>query len=172
MSDSRLERMIARLTTQRACLDFAAAAITDVPGPVLEIGLGKGRTYTHLRGILPDREIFAFDRHVHAPPGAQPDADHTILGDFRATISDAVARFERRAALIHADIGSEKPARDRELAAILSPALARMTTPGGIVLCDRPLDLPGFEARPLPPDTGDFDYYLYRAPAAGGAESV
>ncbi|MYG53434.1 MAG: hypothetical protein F4204_14125, partial [Rhodospirillaceae bacterium] len=42
-TESRLERMIARLATQRAVLDWAAERVSGIDGPVLEIGLGKGR---------------------------------------------------------------------------------------------------------------------------------
>ena len=31
-------------------------------GPVIELGLGNGRTYDHLRERLPGRRIIAFDR--------------------------------------------------------------------------------------------------------------
>ena len=63
---NRLDRMIARLTTQRACLSAALALITDIPGPILEIGFGKGRSYDFLRHAAPSREIYAFD-HDGAP---------------------------------------------------------------------------------------------------------
>ena len=62
---SRLDSMIGRLMAQRACLDWVASAIGGLPGPVLEIGLGNGRTYDHLRGRLPQREIHVFDRWCH-----------------------------------------------------------------------------------------------------------
>ncbi|MGH6887075.1 MAG: class I SAM-dependent methyltransferase, partial [Geminicoccales bacterium] len=48
---SRLDSFIRRLEAQRACLDLAAARIADLPGPVLELGLGNGRTYDHLREL-------------------------------------------------------------------------------------------------------------------------
>ncbi len=54
------------MTAQRDCLALAARLVADVPGPVLELGLGNGRTYDHLREILPGREIFVFDRRVAA----------------------------------------------------------------------------------------------------------
>jgi len=161
----RLVRMIERLQTQRACLDWAAAAIADVPGPVLEIGLGKGRTYSHLRALLPEREIYAFDRHIHAPADAQPDDAHVILGDFQDTVPAAAERFTGRAALIHLDFGSNKPARDEALAAALAPGVAVLAAPGGIVMADRPLDLGGFEPLTVPAAAAAFPYYLYRKPA-------
>jgi len=161
---SRLQRMIDRLVTQRACLAFAAREIADLPGPVFEVGLGKGRTYSYLQELLPDREIFAFDREVHAPADAQPDADHILLGDFRDSVADTAARFGGRVALIHADIGSEKPERDAQLAADLGPSLAALAASGGLILCDRELSLAAWPRLPLPADAGDWDYFIYRAP--------
>jgi hypothetical protein len=79
---SQLDLMIARLTMQRDCLDLAARLIGDLPGPVLEIGLGKGRTYDHLRRRLPEREIIALDRDLHAPAAAAPEGDQLVLGEF------------------------------------------------------------------------------------------
>ena len=72
--------MIHRLTAQRAYLNEAARRIKDLPGCVFELGLGSGRTFDHLRSLLPDREIFAFDRAISAHPTCIPDADHMILG--------------------------------------------------------------------------------------------
>jgi hypothetical protein len=63
---SRLDSFIRRVQAQRACLDRAAELIADVPGPVLELGLGNGRTYDHLREQLPARRIFVFERLVQA----------------------------------------------------------------------------------------------------------
>lgn len=160
---NRLQRMIDRLLAQRACLDLAARLVADVPGPVIEIGLGKGRTYSHLRAILPGRTIVAFDREVHAPADAQPDARHLRLGDFRETLP-AAADLAGRVALAHSDFGSEKPSRDRALAAALSPHIAALMAPGGIAVADRPLDLPGFETLDPPAETAAFAYHLYRRP--------
>ena len=59
---NRLEQMIRRLTAQRNCLEFAAEMVAGLPGPVLEFGLGKGRTYDFLRERFSEREIFVFER--------------------------------------------------------------------------------------------------------------
>ena len=59
---SRLDSFIRRLAAQRACLDRAAALIDEIDGPVLEFGLGNGRTFDHLRERLPGRAIFVFER--------------------------------------------------------------------------------------------------------------
>ena len=71
---SRLDSFIRRLEAQRIVLNWAAAAIAGREGPVLELGLGNGRTYDHLRDILPGRAIHAFDRQAKANPRSMPEA--------------------------------------------------------------------------------------------------
>ncbi len=73
---SRLDSFIRRALAQRDCLGDAARLIDGLPGPVIELGLGNGRTYGHLRTLLPAREIFVFDRQVMAHPDCVPDARH------------------------------------------------------------------------------------------------
>jgi hypothetical protein len=80
---SRLDSAIRRLEAQRACLDHAVALIADLDGIVLELGLGNGRTFDHLRERLPGREVYVFERHVAAHPACVPACDHLILGDVR-----------------------------------------------------------------------------------------
>ena len=114
MSDrrqSRLERMLARLATQKACLEFAQRELAGRPGVVLELGLGKGRTYDHLRKLFPAREIHVFDRAVHAPPDCILTADRLWLGDLREQLaSPRIAALQ--VALVHSDLGSDDSAGD------------------------------------------------------------
>ena len=93
---SRLDSFIRRLEAQRACLNHAAALIAGVDGAVLELGLGNGRTYDHLRALFPDREIFVFDRRVAAHPDCIPDDAHMILGDVRETLPAALPQIQVR----------------------------------------------------------------------------
>lgn len=160
---SRLDSAIRRLTAQRACLDLAARLIADLPGPVLELGLGNGRSYDHLRACLPDREIFVFDRQVAAHPDCIPDPDHLILGDFHATLPAAATWLTGRAALAHADFGSGDRAATAALAAFLGPAIGRLMAPGGIVASDQPLAAPGLTGLPPPEGAPAGRYFLYRA---------
>jgi len=161
-----LSRMIARLRAQKACLDHAATLIAELPGPVLEIGLGKGRTYDRLRALFPQRAIYAFDREVHCAPRLRPPAERLFRGDFRASLPAARERLGRSAALAHIDLGTEDAAQDRALAAAVAPLVDRLVVAEGIVLCDRPMQAPGWRALPAPAETNDFPYYLYRTAAA------
>jgi len=159
---SRLDSFIRRLEAQRACLDLAAAAIRDLPGRVLELGLGNGRTYDHLRERLPAREIFVFERQLAAHPACVPDAAHLILGDIRRTLPAARARLPAPAALAHSDIGTGDAARNADLARWLAGSLPALLAPGAWVIADQALHTP--ELAPLPPPEGVARgrYYLYR----------
>ena len=52
---SRLDSFIRRLAGAARRLELAVGLIGDLPGPVLELGLGNGRTYDHLRENITDR---------------------------------------------------------------------------------------------------------------------
>lgn len=159
---SELDRMISRLVTQRACLDYAAQALADVPGAVLEVGLGKARTFDHLRRAFAERDLYAFDFEVHAPKRLVPDPASLFLGDFRETLVRAYSQLGRCAALIHADIGSRDRAADAVLASEIAPMIGALTVPGGMVLTDREMNA-GWEVIPLPGGvSGDWPYFMYR----------
>ncbi len=160
---SRLDSFIRRLQAQRACLDWAAAAIADVPGAVLELGLGNGRTYDHLRTRLAEREIFAFDRQVAAHPACIPDDAHLIVGDFRDTLAPFAQRHAGKIALVHADTGSGDKTATTALARWLGSVLGPMLTRGGIVLSDQKLEVAGTARHPLPTGVPPDRYFIYRA---------
>ncbi len=159
---SRLDSFIRRLEAQRACLGLAAKLIAGVPGPVLELGLGNGRTFDHLRSILPDREIFVFDRRVAAHPDCVPDEAHMILGDVRETLPASLARMGQPAALAHCDVGTGVRADNDALADFLGPTLARLMAPGGIVVSDQRLRVPGWMRLPPPEGIDPERYYINR----------
>ena len=153
------------MSAQRDCLDAAAVMIADTPGIVLELGLGNGRTYDHLRERLPDREIFVFDRQVNAHPDCIPDDDHLFLGDVEEQLPIAAARLGRSAALIHSDVGTGDKARNARLAKILTPLLAMFLKPGGILLADQAMQHDDWESPPLPDGVAEGRYFFYRATA-------
>ncbi len=159
---SRLSRMIERLVTQRACIEWATAQMRGRGGPVLELGLGKGRTFDHWRRLDPDRPIFCFDKEIHATADCIPEESRLFEGDFRDTLPDAMTRLGAPAVIVHADIGSEKPERDRKLAAELAPLIDGVLAPGGLVLTDRAMQCEGWQAVPLPDGVGRWDYFIYR----------
>jgi hypothetical protein len=159
---SRLDSAIRRLLAQRACLELAAELIAGLPGPVLELGLGNGRSYDHLRERLPEREIFVFERCVAAHPDCVPDAAHLFLGDFRDSLPAAARRLGATAALAHADFGSGEKAPTAALAAWLPAALSVLLRDGAVVASDQALAHPGLAAQPLPNSVPGGRYHLYR----------
>ena len=159
---SRLDVFIARMTAQKAFLEQVAPKIAAIDGPVLELGLGNGRTFDHLRELLPGREIFVFDRSVTAHPASIPDGEHMIIGEIRDTLAFCAPRIRRRAALIHCDLGSGDPTADLAKAAWLAPMIAGHTAPGGFVATGIELELPGFEGLPRSPAAETGRYWLYR----------
>lgn len=165
--ESRLERMIARLATQRATLDWAASLVAHVEGPILEIGLGKGRTYSHLRRLFPDREIWAFDFDVHAPAHSRPPDSRIRLGDFRESLLTCWAEIEAPPALVHADIGTDSRKADGQLARFVGGIMAQRLAPGGCLLGDRDMGCAGLTrlAMPdvaLPGRIAAWPYFMYR----------
>jgi len=161
---SELDRMISRLITQRACLDFACEQLRDVAGAVLEVGLGKARTFDHIRERFEGRALFAFDFEVHAPKRLVPQEDTLFLGDFRETLRRAETELGRSAALVHADIGSRDRAADAVLAAEIAPLIGQLLVPGGMVITDREMSGEGWDPLAQPEGaSGDWPYFMYRA---------
>jgi hypothetical protein len=158
---SRLDSAIRRLMAQRDCLAHAAGLIQAVDGIVLELGLGNGRTFDHLRELLPDRDIYVFERQVAAHPDCVPDAGHLILGDVLEELARGRERFKGRVALAHIDLATgEKASSDRLFTAVL-PLLAPLMRPGGVIISERELPYSGWTALPLPDGVPPGRYWIY-----------
>jgi hypothetical protein len=162
---SRLDSFIRRLQAQRACLDEAVTQIRGVDGFVLELGLGNGRTYDHLREICPDREIYVFDRQVNAHPACIPPADHLFLGEITATLPQALARLGAHAALVHTDVGTGMESANQKLAATIAPLIRAAMRIGGIVISDQPMIAPGLAPIDLPDGVKPGRYFMSKAAA-------
>ncbi|MGO7565958.1 class I SAM-dependent methyltransferase, partial [Rhizobium johnstonii] len=54
--------------------------VGETPGQVVEFGLGKGRTYDHLRENFPGRRIVAFDWEVRSYSASTPEAEEMVTG--------------------------------------------------------------------------------------------
>lgn len=158
---SRLDSFIRRMQAQRDCLNAAAALIADVPGAVFDLGLGNGRTFDHLREILPDREIFVFDRVVNANPKSTPDDAHMFVGEAPDQLAAQQARFAGGVALVHSDLGTGT-AEDAPLTAALTPLLVPLLAPGAILVANNPFPGAGWDALPLPDGVPAERYFMYR----------
>ena len=131
---SRLELTLWRARAQRAAIDWAAGRLDGAVGDVLEVGLGNGRSFDHLRERLPGRRLWAIERKPAPHPGCEPEEELLLVGE-------AGEELERLAgadfALIHVDLG--RPGRatphTEALAAALSPE-------GGVLISTDPLSSP------------------------------
>jgi hypothetical protein len=164
---SRLDSFIRRLEAQRACLDRAAELIGGLDGFVLELGLGNGRTYDHLRelfqsGSTPWRDIYVCERRVAAHPDCVPPADRLLLGDLRDTLPQARPWLAGKVALAHLDAGTGDAAANKALAVQLMPLVLPLLCAGGVLASDPVMDSPELAPLPLPDGVAPERYHLYR----------
>jgi hypothetical protein len=159
---SRLDSFIRRLEAQRACLDQSARLIDSLPGVVIELGLGNGRTYDHLRERLQGREIFVFERRLDAHPTCMPDERHLILGDLEETLKHVGSTLPMPAALAHSDIGTGDARRDAAVAATIARLLPPWLAAGAVVVSDQRLTGRALVPLGLPDGVSPGRYFMYR----------
>lgn len=156
---SRLESMRRRLTAQIDGLNWAAADIAPREGDVVELGLGNGRTYDHLREVMPERRIWVVDRQMQAHSSCVPPARDYLEGDAIAMLR-RIVDGGHSVILAHYDLSKGVPEEDAAQAASIAPLLERLVTPGGLVISGqelprlRRIDGPGL----IDPDR----YFFYR----------
>lgn len=157
---SRLDSFIRRLTAQRDILNWAIGKVA-ANGPVLEIGLGNGRTYDHLRSALGEDRIYAFDRANNANPRSIPPIDRLILGEFGDTLPAFAARYPGGAALVHSDVGLGDPEANARQVIKMSGWVPPLLAPGALLLSDQKLEHPALLLQPLPVPIPADRYFLY-----------
>lgn len=157
---SRLDSFIRRLSAQRDILNHVQGDL-DLPAdrPVMEIGLGNGRTFNHLRELFPDRRIVAFDRAMGAHASSVPEEGNLVIGEIDQTAKDWVGIG---AALVHADIGTGYDEKDAVTLTWLPQIVAGMLAPGGIAVSGLPLQEPSLNPLPVPSSVPRDRYFLYR----------
>lgn len=154
---SRLESMRRRLSAQIDGLNWAAEFVENIEGDVLELGLGNGRTYDHLRETLPTRRIWVIDRVLQPHPSCIPPVENFLQGEADEMLA-VLATKGAQMALAHYDFGFGVKEKDVAEGARLSPLIAELIVPGGLVVSQQPLV--GFE--PITgPDTIDPERYLF-----------
>ncbi len=159
---TRLEKLLYRLQSQHACLNCVFGEIEGVPGIVFELGLGLGRTFSHLRAHLPEREIYVFERQVHSYPDCTPQDHQLVIGDLAETLPMMAARHAGEVCMVNSDVGSFDKAQNAVMAGIVSGAVGPALAPGAFVLSDLPLAIPGTQPLALPPGAHEGRFYLYR----------
>ncbi|MEP2641778.1 class I SAM-dependent methyltransferase [Roseobacter sp.] len=159
---SRLDLFIARMVSQRACLNHAAQLTASIAGPVFELGLGNGRTYHHMCSILPPRDIHVFERAVASHPDSTPPEDRVLLGDVFDTLPQALAQFGATARLIHADLGGHNAQKNDVFARKVSPLIAPLLAPDGLMVSSDRMYFEDLEELPLPADAVPGRCFIYR----------
>lgn len=157
---SRLDSFIRRLTAQRDILNHICDRL-ELPadGPVMEIGLGNGRTFDHMRERFAGRRIVAFDRAMGAHASSVPGAADLVLGE----ICETGRAFQTgTAALVHADIGTGYSEKDEVTLTWLPQMVSGMLAKGGIAASGLPLDDPTLQAMEVPDSVPKDRYFLYR----------
>ena len=157
---SRLDSMLRRLSAQRDGLNWAAAQTAGQPGDALDLGLGNGRTYDHLREILPQRRIWVIDRALNCHPSCIPPAEDFLEGEAEPMLA-RLAEQGAQIVLAHHDFGFGVKDQDVAEAARLSPHLARVMAPGGLIVSGQPLA--GFTPLTGPDSIAPDRYLFYRA---------
>ncbi len=156
---SRLDSFIRRMQAQRALIDYACATVRGLDGPVLELGLGQGRTYDHLREKFPTRRVVVLDLRVTGHPDALPPEEDLILGDIRETGRKLIGIG---AAFLHSDIGPGGKDSGIETGDWLPDLVPQLLTRGGLALSDEPLPHPRLVPLLLPEGIEHGRYFLYR----------
>ena len=159
---SRLDSFIRRLEAQRACLEWAADLVADLEGEVLELGLGNGRTYDHLRKLFPRRKINVCERTVAAHPDCVPPSDLLLLGDMRETLPAVRARLADRVVLAHLDPGDGEIAASKALADHLAPLIVPLLQLNGVLVSEPAITADQLSALALPGGIEPGRYNLYR----------
>ncbi|MBX5012290.1 class I SAM-dependent methyltransferase [Rhizobium lentis] len=156
---SRLDSFIRRLTAQRDILNAITDLAGEIEGPVLEFGLGNGRTYDHLREKFPGRRIIAFDWEVRSYSTSTPEPHDMVTGNIR---DSGQAFLGIGAALAHADIGTGHDEIDAVTLTWLPQLMAGVLAHNGIAVSGLPLEHPELTALPLPEGIKEGRYFLYR----------
>ena len=156
---SRLDSFIRRLSAQRDILNAIAADVTALPGDVLELGLGNGRTYDHLRELFPAKRIVAFDRDDRSYQPSRPRDEDMVVGEINDTIVDFLGKG---AALVHADVGTGHDDRDAVTLTWLPDRVAALLGPGAYAVSGLPLVHPELVEMPRLESVPEGRYFCYR----------
>ena len=159
---SRLEDLTHRFLTQQAVLNRALEMIDGLDGIIVELGLGKGRSYDHLKERLPTRDIYVFDHELSCEREFAPPPEFWVFGEITQTLPEFCKRFSGQAAFVHSDIGTRHRAADLPLAEFVAGHLGTLLRTDAVVASDRPMDVAGWKALPALREMEHFPYYMYR----------
>ena len=156
---SRLNSMMRRLAAQADGLEWANTMVDSLKGDFLDMGLGNGRTYDHIREIAADRRIWVIDRALNCHPSCVPPEEDFLQGEAEAMLNK-MAADGTKIAMAHYDFGFGDKAKDVAEAARLSELIKKIMLPGGVLVSGQPLV--GFEQVRGPTTVAPERYYFYR----------
>lgn len=156
---SRLNSMMRRLAAQAEGLEWGLTQIGSLEGDFLEMGLGNGRTYDHMREIAPDRRIWVIDRALNCHESCVPPKADYLEGEAEDMLRK-LAEDGAKVALGHYDFGFGVKSKDVAEAARLSDMIAKVMAPNGALMSGQPLV--GFEQVRGPETVAPERYYFYR----------
>tara|TARA_Y100001933_G_scaffold60140_1_gene60265 strand:+ start:82 stop:495 length:414 start_codon:yes stop_codon:yes gene_type:complete len=136
-------------------LDWSAKNIHKQRGVVLEFGLGNGRTFDHMRKLLPQRDIAAH-------PDCIPHPAFQFIGDFRDSIPRAIEQLGRSAALAHLDIGTGQKNTSLALASKITPCIEKLLCVNAIVVSEQEVERWRSYKLQLPAGISENRIHLYR----------
>lgn len=138
---SRLDDLVRRMQTQRSVLNRAIKRVREqnLSGMIIELGLGSGRTFDHLRENFPGREVITFDWEMEATKDCVPLKNQFVKGEIEKTFPKFALGKESSCALLHIDIGTRDRERDAKLYSFLSEKIVSILCDGGYVVSDREL---------------------------------
>ncbi len=161
---SRLDVFIDRMVSQRACLDHALETTGAMPGPILELGLGNGRTYDHLRERAQGREIYVFERAIASNPASTPPPEMVFLGDVMEMLPAALERLGPTASVVHADLGGHNLEKNDIFARAVSPVIEPILAPGGLMVSSDRMYFDNLVEVELPAGAVPGRCFIYRQP--------
>ncbi|GLS86356.1 hypothetical protein GCM10010873_13300 [Cypionkella aquatica] len=157
---SRLDLFVDRITAQRDILNLIAAqSLLPDGGAILEIGLGNGRTYSHLLEAFSGRRVIVFDRAVASHGTSTPPAADLILGEISQT---ATTYAKADAAMVHADIGTGYADKDAGVQTWLPQLCVDLLMQGGVAVSGLQLVHPRLKPLDMPSGIGRNLYFAYR----------
>ncbi len=156
---SRLDSMLRRFAAQRDGLNWAAEQTADLAGDALDLGLGNGRTYDHMREVMPDRRIWVIDRVLQCHPSCTPPEADFLMGEAEPMLQKLVDN-NAQIIMAHYDFGFGIKEKDVAEAARLSPLIASIMLPGGLIVSGQPLV--GMEQIKGPDSIAPDRYLFYR----------
>lgn len=161
---NRLDALILRMTAQRAALDWATAAVAERAGDALEVGLGNGRSYDHMRERMPERRIWVIERKLQPHPSCMPPEADLMLGD----AADGLEKLAgANLVLINYDLGAMDPLAEDPRATRFTPLMRAALAPEGafIVATQRLPAEPGLRAAEVSAEIGQNRVFVYESAA-------